>query len=59
MFLAEQISTEDVAFQEGRDAWEAVLGDVCRAHNPHPVRSVEWFAWNRGWNSKLKEQEVR
>lgn len=46
------------AYAEGSAAWVRTRGDVCKAHNPHPRLSRQWFSWNDGWNSNNRELRV-
>lgn len=55
MFAMER---DQEAYTEGSSAWVRTRGDVCKAHNPHPRLSRQWFSWNDGWNSNIREIRV-
>lgn len=46
------------AFEEGCSAWAIARGDVRKARNHYPRLSRQWFSWNDGWNSNLRDLRV-
>jgi len=39
------------AYNEGRLASMSCDSDTTQVHNPYTAETVEWYSWNRGWNS--------